>query len=170
MIVERITLLAIYRALKQLETNEGKIYDLVLNRKFNTRTVSPQSFKSLDDLLRFVQTEWPYQNAYQTMEICHWYPYAPVKFWVEKNNGTQVDFKTEIAQSKSNSLNSISIKRMRDLDAYLKNITASVDGLQIDPYIAPMTQTYVECVYIQDITPNKPYYYLVDEYLKYIKP
>lgn len=170
MIVERITLLAIYRALKQLETNEGKVYDLVLNRKFNTKTVSPQAFKDLEALLDFIQTEWPYDKSFQEMTVCQWYPYSPVKFWVEKTNGTQVDFKETIRQSKADSLNAISIKKMRELNQYLQRSHRSVKNLQIDPYIAPMTQTYVECVYIQDITPNQPYYYLIEEYLKYIKP
>lgn len=170
MIVERITLLAIYRSLKQLETNEGRIYDIVLNRKTNTSTKSPEAFKSLEDLKRFVQANYPWQNEVQQAEVCTWLPYAPVKFWVEKNNGTLVAFKAELEVKKTTSLFAISKKRMRELDTYLKTVNKNNNGLIIDSYVAPTTPTYVECVYIDDLVKNDPYYWMFEEYKKYIKP
>ena len=87
MIVERITLIAIYRTLKQLETNEGRLYDIVLNRKTTNSIISPEAFKDLNALLSFIQKTYPYAIETKQLEVCHWYPYGVVKFWVEKNKG-----------------------------------------------------------------------------------
>ena len=169
MIVERITLIAIYRALKQLETNEGRLYDIVLNRKTTTSIVSPEAFKDLNALLSFIQKTYPFVVETKQLEVCHWHPYGVVKFWVEKNNGTLVEFKAELTEKKG-SLHSISKKRLVELNAYLNNIQKSVNGLVIDPYVAPTTPTYVECVYIDDLVKNDAYTTLMGEYNKYIKP
>jgi hypothetical protein len=169
MIVERITLIAIYRALKQLETNEGKLYDIVLNRKTSTSIVSPEAFKDLNALLSFIQKSYPFAVEAKQLEVCHWYPYGVVKFWVEKNNGTLVEFKTELTEKKG-SLHNISKKRLVELNTYLNNIQKAINGLVIDPYVAPTTPTYVECVYIDDLVKNDAYTTLMGEYNKYIKP
>jgi len=169
MIVERISLLAIHRALVQLETNEGRIYDIVLNRKLTKSVKSPESFKDLNSMLQFAQSNYPFIVESKQVEVCHWFPYGVAKFWVEKNNGTLVEFKTELTEKKS-SLNNISKKRLRELNTYLNAIQKSIDGLVIDSYIAPTTPTYVECVYIDDLVKNDAYYNLMGEYTKYIKP
>lgn len=170
MIVERITLLAIYRSLKQLETNEGKIRDIVVNRKITGAVQSPEAFKTLDDLKAFAQKQYPYLSEVAQAEVCTWLPYTPVKFWVEKNNGTLIEFKAELEVKKTSSLFSISKKRMRELDSYIKTVLKNNSGLIIDSYVAPTTPTYVECVYIDDLVKNDPYYWLFNEYKKYIKP
>lgn len=169
MIVERISLLAIHRALVQLETNEGRIYDIVLNRKLTKSVKSPESFKDLNSMLQFAQSNYPFIVESKQVEVCHWFPYGVVKFWVEKNNGTLVEFKAELTEKKS-SLNDISKKRLRELNTYLNTIQKTIDGLVIDSYIAPTTPTYVECVYIDDLVKNDAYYNLTGEYTKYIKP
>ena len=169
MIVERITLLSIYRSLRQLETNEGRIYSIVLSRKTSTSTVSPESFNDLNDMLSFIQNAYPYAVETKQLEVCHWWPYTVAKFWVEKNNGSLVEFKVELTEKKG-SLNNISKKRLRELNTYLNTIQKSVDGLVIDSYVAPTTPTYVECVYVDDLVKNDAYTTLMGEYKKYIKP
>lgn len=169
MIVERITLIAIYRALRQLEINEGRVYDIVLNRKLTKSTKSPESFKDLDAILSYAQSNYPFVVETKQLEVCNWFPYGVSKFWVEKNNGTLVEFKTVLTEKKG-SLHDISKKRMKELNAYLSAIQKSIDGLVIDPYVAPTTPTYVECVYIDDLIKNDAYYNLMGEYSKYIKP
>ena len=47
MIVERISLGATYRTLLQVEINEGKVYDIVLDYKIGRKTISPPVFKGI---------------------------------------------------------------------------------------------------------------------------
>ena len=98
MIVERITLGAIYNTLTQVEINEGKVYDIVLNYKIGTKTISPPVFKDLAALKSFINTNYPYMYLSEESMLCTWNGFKPVKFWVEKENGIQVHFKELLQQ------------------------------------------------------------------------
>ena len=170
MIVERITLLAIYRYLKQTQINEGRVYDIVVNQKVTGKTKSPEVFKSIDDLLRYTQQKYPWVPEYKQSEVCTWEPFSAVKFWVEKDNGTLVEFKRSAVEVKKSSLYDMSTKRLGELQLYLRKVAAQTKKLKIDYYISPTTQSFVECVYIDDLVKNAAYYFITDEYAKYIKP
>ena len=166
MIAERISLIAIYRSLIQLQTNEGVIRDIVLDRKINRKTKSPEAFKDLEHLKQYINNSYHWVSLEGDTQICTWMPYAPVKFWVEKDNGILVQFKKELTTKKS-SLFPISNKRLRELQTFLNKIT---DSIHFDNYISPSTPTYVECVYIDDVLETDSYYWIIQEYKKYTKP
>lgn len=165
MIAERITLIEIYRSLIQLQTNEGRIRDIVLDRKLDRMTKSPEAFRDLEHLKTYINQFYPFVNLEGDTQICTWMPYAPVKFWVEKDNDILVEFKKELTVKKS-SLFAMSKKKLRELQAFLNKVTGSI---QFDDYISPSTPTYVECVYIDDVLETDSYYWLIQEYKKYIK-
>tara|TARA_R110000772_G_C13292466_1_gene438158 strand:- start:929 stop:1432 length:504 start_codon:yes stop_codon:yes gene_type:complete len=166
MIAERISLIETYRVLTQLETNEGKLYDIVLNRKVDNKTQSPQAFKDLVALRLFINKNYPFMNLDNPeIQICTWMPYLPAKFWVTKQNGTLVEFKSELTTKKS-SLNNISKKRLRELSTFINNLQGAIS---LDDYISPFTASYVECVYIDDIRDQKEYGTVYELYKKYIK-
>lgn len=165
MIIERISLGAIYNSLLQLETNEGKVYDIVLNYKLGNKTISPPVFKDLDALKSFISKNYPYIYFEQTDTVCTWNSYKPVKFWVEKNNGIQVQFK-ELLNTTKGSLYSMSEKKLRELNKYINELEGYVD---FDNYIAPSTPTYVECIYIDDVLDDSNFGKINTEYKKYTR-
>ena len=165
MIVERISLGAIYRALIQVQINEGKVYDIVVDYRIGNKTISPAVFKDLNALKLFINKNYPYIYITEQDSICTWNPYKPVKFWVEKNNGIQVHFKEELETTKSK-LYKISVKRLRELRNYIDKITGFI---HFDDYIAPTTPTYVECIYIDDIRNDGEFIIAETEYKKYAK-
>ena len=59
----------------------------------------------------------------------------------------------------------MSKKKLRELQAFLNKLTGSIG---FDDYISPSTPTYVECVYIDDVIETDSYYWLIQEYKKYI--
>lgn len=163
MIVERITLGAIYKTLLQLETNEGKVYDIVLNYKLGKHIISPPVFKDLDTLKGFINKNYPYTFFDTDSTVCTWNGYRPVKFWVEKENGIQAQFK-ELLNTTKGKLYKISEKKLRELDSYLNR----VDGyVHFDDYISPTTPTYVECIYIDDVIEDTNFINIDNEYKKY---
>ena len=165
MIVERISLGAIYRTLLQVEINEGKVYDIVLDYKLGNKTISPPVFKDLQSLKSFIEANYPYRYLSQNDSICTWNAYFPVKFWVEKENGIQVHFK-EILQTTKGKLYKLSEKRLRELNKYIK----AVEGyIHFDDYISPTTPTYVECIYIDDVIDDGGFSIAAEEYKKYAK-
>lgn len=165
MIIERISLGAIYNSLLQLETNEGKVYDIVLNYKLGNKTISPPVFKDLESLRTFINKNYPYIHFEQTDTVCTWNSYKPVKFWVEKNNGIQVQFK-ELLNTTKASLYSMSEKKLRELNKYINQLEGYVD---FDNYIAPSTPTYVECIYIDDVLDDSNFGKINTEYKKYTR-
>ena len=165
MIVERITLGAIYRTLSQLEANEGKVYDIVLDYKLGNQTISPPVFKDLGALKSFIQKNYPYVYFDNTSTVCTWNGYRPVKFWVQKENGIQVQFK-EILNTTKGKLYKISEKRLRELSTYLNQIEGYV---HFDDYISPTTPTYVECIYIDDVVEDTNFIKIDTEYKKYTR-
>jgi hypothetical protein len=164
MIAERISLIEIYRSLLRLQTNEGMIRDIVLDRRIDSKTKSPEAFKDLEHLKTFINKTYPFVSLESDTQICTWFPYSPVKFWVEKDNGILVQFKQELTTKKS-SLFAMSKKKLRELQAFLNKLTGSIG---FDDYISPSTPTYVECVYIDDVIETDSYYWLIQEYKKYI--
>jgi hypothetical protein len=165
MIIERISLGAIYNSLVQLEINEGKVYDIVLNYQLGKKTISPPVFKDLDALKSFINKNYPYIYFDQTNTVCTWNSYKPVKFWVEKNNGIQVQFK-EVLNTTKSSLYSMSEKKLRELRKYINKLEGYVD---FDNYIAPSTPTYVECIYIDDVLDDTNFINIDKEYKKYTR-
>jgi len=165
MVAERISLGAIYTTFLQLEINEGMVYDIVLDYKIGNRTISPPAFKDLAALKSFINTNYPYTRLTGTDMICTWQPYMPVKFWVEKENGIQVQFKQALNTTKGKLYN-LSEKRLRELYGYINSITGYI---HFDDYISPTTPTYVECVYIDDIIEDGGYIKANEEYKKYTK-
>ena len=163
MIAERISLGAIYRTLLQLQENEGRVYGIVLNYKIGVKTISPPVFADLEALKTFINKNYPYQSFASTDIICTWEIFAPVKFWVEKDNDIQVNFKTTVETTK-NKLYKISVKKLRELSAYIKKIGSYIN---FDDYISPTTPSYVECVYIDDIVNDGGYEKSLIEYKKY---
>lgn len=165
MIAERISLGAIYRTLLQLESNEGRVYDIVLDYKIGNRTISPPVFKDLEALKTFINNNYPYVYLSGEDMICTWQPYMPVKFWVEKDNGIQVQFK-EIITTTKGKLYKMSEKKLRELYSY---INTTVGYIHFDDYISPSTPTYVECIYIDDIVDDGGYQKAELEYKKYAR-
>lgn len=165
MIVERITLGAIYKSLLQLEANEGKVYDIVLNYKLGANTISPPVFKDLPTLKSFINKNYTYTYFDQTNTVCTWNSYRPVKFWVDKSNDIQVQFK-EVLKTTKGQLYSISEKRLRELNTYINNIEGLVN---FDDYVSPSTPTYVECIYIDDVVEDTDFIKINKEYKKYAK-
>ena len=163
MIVERITLGAIYKTLVQLEINEGKVYDIVLDYKIGDKVLSPPVFADLNALRVFINTQYPYIPMTEMAEICTWNTYRLVKFWINKDNGIQVQNKETVMVSKS-TLFAISKKRLSDLNAYLTKVANYVD---FDHYIGPSTPTYVEWVYINDVINENSFQKAALEYKKY---
>lgn len=165
MIAERISLGAIYRTLLQLETNEGRVYDIVLDYRIGNKTISPPVFKDLNDLKTFINKNYPYMYLSGEDMLCTWQPYMPVKFWVEKNNGIQVQFK-EVLNTTKGKLYKLSEKRLRELYNYINTISGFI---HFDDYISPSTPTYVECIYIDDIIEDGGFTKAETEYKKYAK-
>jgi hypothetical protein len=165
MIAERISLGAIYKTLLQLENNEGKVYNIVLNYKIGAKTISPPVFDNLEALKTFINKNYPYKTFYGDDLICTWQPFTPVKFWVDKENDIQVSFKENLETTK-NKLYKISEKRLRELTIYIKQVERFIN---FDSYIAPSTPTYVECVYINDVINDGGYEKALKEYKKYTK-
>lgn len=165
MIIERITLGAIYRTLLQLETNEGKVYDIVLNYKLGKQTISPPVFKDLDAIKNFINKNYPYTYFDANSTVCTWNGYRPVKFWVQKENGIQVQFKEALNTTKGK-LYKISEKRLRELNTYLNQVEGYV---HFDDYISPTTPTYVECIYIDDVLEDTNFINIDKEYKKYTR-
>lgn len=165
MIVERISLGAIYRTLLQVEINEGKVYDIVLDYKLGRKTISPPVFKDLNALKLFINKNYPYMYLNEDDSLCTWNPYRPVKFWVEKENGIQVHFK-EILETTKGKLYKLSEKRLRELNKYINNVTGFI---HFDDYISPTTPTYVECIYIDDVIEDGGFNLAATEYKKYAK-
>jgi len=165
MIAERISLGAIYNTLFQLEINDGRVYDIVLDYSIGNKTISPPVFKDLEALKLFINTNYPYARLNGVDMICTWQPYMPVKFWVEKNNGIQIQFK-EVLNTTKGKLYKISEKKLRELYDYINNIKGYIN---FDNYIAPTTPTYVECVYINDILNDGGFGKTEEEYKKYAK-
>lgn len=165
MIIERISLGAIYNTLLQLETNEGKVYDIVLNYKLGNKKISPPVFKDLNSLRTFINKNYPYVFFNDTDTVCTWNSYRPVKFWVEKDNGIQVQFK-EILNTTKNSLYLMSEKRLKELHTHLNTLEGYV---QFDDYISPTTPTYVECIYIDDVLDDTNFGKINTEYKKYAR-
>jgi len=165
MVAERITLIEIYRSLTKLQINEGLVKDIVLDRKIDKKTKSPQAFVDLDHLKTYINQTYPYVNLSGEAQICTWMPYSPVKFWVDKNNGVLVEFKAELTTKKS-SLFAMSKKKLIELQTFLNKVALSI---AFDDYISPSTPTYVECVYIDDVVETDSYYWLIQEYKKYAK-
>jgi hypothetical protein len=163
MIAERISLGAIYKRLLQLQNNEGHVYGIVLNYKIGDKTISPPVFDNLSALKTFINKNYPYQSFMGGDILCTWQVFNPVKFWVEKDNGIQVNFKEDLETTK-NKLYKISEKKLRELSAYIKKIGSFIN---FDNYIAPTTPTYVECVYIDDILEDGGYEKALIEYKKY---
>lgn len=165
MIVERITLGAIYRTLLQVEINEGQVYDIVLNYKIGNKTISPPVFKGLDELKTFIDANYPYQYLSDESMICTWNGYKPVKFWVAKENGIQVHFK-EILQTTKSKLYKLSEKRLRELQSYVNQVEGFI---HFDDYVSPTTPTYVECIYVDDVIEDGGVQLAITEYKKYAK-
>lgn len=165
MIAERISLVAIYRTLLQLQINEGKVYDIVLNYKIGNKTISPPVFKDLDAIKSFINLNYPYLILTGEDMLCTWQPYLPVKFWVEKTNGIQVQFKEDIYTTKG-SLYTMSEKRLRELVSYINKVSGYIN---FDDYISPTTPSYVECVYIDDIIDDGGFVIAQEEYKKYAR-
>lgn len=164
MIAERISLGAIYRTLSNIETNEGKVTGIVLDYRIGNKVISPPVFEDLAALRTFINRNYPFIRLTGQDLICSWQPYMPVKFWVAKENGIQVQFKEPLTATKGK-LYKISEKRLRELRDYIK----SVEGyIHFDDYIAPTTPTYVECVYIDDILDDGGFDKASEEYKKYI--
>ena len=165
MIVERITLGAIYRTLVQLEINEGKVRDIVLDYKIGDKVLSPPVFDNLESLKFFITTQYPYIPLNGSSEICTWNAYKLVKFWVDKDNGIQVQNKAELTVTKG-TLFEISKKRLRELNTYTNSVLGFI---HFDNYIKPFTASYVECVYIDDIIEDGGFEKADLEYKKYAK-
>lgn len=165
MIIERISLGSIYNTLLQLESNEGKVYDIVLNYKLGKKTISPPVFKDLESLRSFINKNYPYVFFSDTDSVCTWNSYRPVKFWVKKDNDIQVQFK-ELLNTTKDSLYSISEKRLRELNTYLNTLEGYV---KFDDYISPTTPTYVECIYIDDVLDDTNFGKINTEYKKYAR-
>lgn len=165
MIVERISLGAIYKTLSQIETNEGKVYDIVLDYKIGRKTISPPVFKDLNALKAFINNNYPYMYIDGESMICTWNPYRPVKFWVQKENGIQVQFK-EVLNTTKGKLYKLSEKRLRELHSYINAVSGYI---HFDDYISPSTPTYVECIYIDDIIEDGGYFKAEQEYKKYTR-
>lgn len=165
MIAERISLGAIYKTLLQLQNNEGSVYNIVLNYKIGVKTISPPVFADLEALKTFINKNYPYQTFSSGNVICTWQPFTPVKFWVDKENDIQVNFKEQL-QTTKNKLYKISEKKLRELTTYIKQIEGFIN---FDNYIAPSTPTYVECVYIDDIINDGGYDKALTEYKKYTR-
>lgn len=163
MIVERITLGAIYKTLVQLQINEGKVRDIVLDYKIGDKVLSPPVFADLNALKAFINSQYPYIPLSGEHEICTWHPYKLVKFWVEKDNGIQVQNKSELIVTKG-TLFEISSKRLRELNTYINSV---IGYIHFDNYIKPYTATYVECVYIDDIIEDGGYNKAASDYKKY---
>jgi len=165
MIVERITLGAIYNTLTQVETNEGKVYDIVLNYKIGNKTISPPVFKDLQTLKSFINTNYPYMYLSDESMLCTWNGFKPVKFWVEKENGIQVHFK-ELLQTTKQKLYKLSEKRLKELQRYVNTVEGFI---HFDDYVSPSTPTYVECIYIDDVIEDGGMQLAITEYKKYAK-
>ena len=165
MIAERISLVAIYRTLLQLQINEGRVYDIVLNYKIGNKTISPPVFKDLDAIKSFININYPHLILTGEDMLCTWQPYQPVKFWVEKTNGIQVQFKEDIYTTKG-SLYNMSEKRLRELVSYINQVSGYIN---FDDYISPNTPSYVECVYIDDIIDDGGFVIAQEEYKKYAR-
>jgi hypothetical protein len=165
MIAERISLVAIYRTLLQLQTNEGKVYDIVLNYKIGNKTISPPVFKDLNAIKDFINKNYPYMYLSGQDMICTWQPYMPVKFWVEKENNIQVQFKEALNTTKGK-LYTMSEKKLKELYNYINKISGFI---HFDDYVSPTTPTYVECIYIDDIIEDGGFLEAEKEYKKYAK-
>ena len=165
MIIERITLGAIYNTLLQLETNEGKVRDIVLEYKIDNKIISPPVFDNLNSLKFFINNQYPAIPLTDNNEICTWYPFKLVKFWVDKDNGIQVQNKQQLVITKG-TLFDISKKRLNDLNTYINNVLRYIN---FDNYISPNTPSYVECVYINDIIDDGGYLKTEQEYKKYAR-
>lgn len=165
MIVERITLGAIYKSLLQVEINEGAIYDIVLDYKIGNKTISPPVFKNLDALKQFIMKNYPYQYLSEETMLCTWNGYRPVKFWIQKENGVQVQFK-EVLNTTKSKMYKLSEKRLRELNTYINNVEGYI---HFDDYISPSTPTYVECIYIDDVVNDGGFNLALTEYKKYAR-
>lgn len=163
MIAERISLGAIYKTLSNVESNEGKITGIVLDYRIGNKVISPPVFEDLNTLKSFINRNYPFIRLTGEDLICSWQPYMPIKFWVAKENGIQVQFKADLATTKGK-LYKMSEKRLRELKDYINSIEGYIN---FDNYIAPSTPTYVECVYIDDILDDGGFNKANEEYKKY---
>ena len=118
MISERISLGAIYKTLSNIEANEGKVTDIVLDYRIGNKVISPPVFEDLASLRTFINKNYPFVRLTGEDLICSWQPYMPVKFWVAKENGIQVQFKEPLTATKGK-LYKLSEKRLRELKTYI---------------------------------------------------
>jgi len=60
----------------------------------------------------------------------------------------------------------MSEKKLRELRKYINKLDGYVD---FDNYIAPLTPTYVECIYIDDVIEETNFINIDKEYKKYTR-
>jgi len=171
MVFERITLINIYDALKEIEANESKVSSVLINMVSKRGSKTIPRFDSIDSLKKFIVDNYPFiklDNPECECYTCDESVASLLNFTI--TNGEEKIFINNIRENfqsaKSNRVNDITTNTLNTLF----KLTSTLNGIFVKyvcfTYINP-NSTYINpCDYI-DQTKNKAYEDLIDKY--YIK-
>lgn len=171
MVFERITLINIYDALKQIETNEKKVSSILINRtsKYGTKTMP--RFNNINELKKFISDNFPYrklENPECECYTCNEGIMTLLNFSID-DDGDKIfvnNIRRDFESAKSSKLNNSSIKTLTELFRRQSEIYTLFTTYVCFGYISPQPQYWNPCEYAEFLT-NKAYEDLINKY--YVK-
>jgi len=168
MVFERITLLNIYDALKQIETNERRVSSILINRssKFGTKTIP--RFNNIAELRKFIVDNYPYRkldNPECECYTCNEGVMTLLNFTID-DDGDKIfvnNLRREFESAKSKKINDSSIKTLTSLFKQQSQIFDLFNKYVCYSYISPQPTYWNPCEYVEFLT-NKAYEDLINKY------
>jgi len=165
MVADRISLITIYRSLLAINSSDGKIDSILLNRKNDYGTKSIPKFNSLLELKEFIDTLYPYKNATNCNCLTSNEGIYNLISFSFKNKEEFIyvnNMQTKFETSKPKKITEINFKGLDNINS----INAELNKLYGDYVCFPyMEYGYTECNYIEMIT-NERYDDLIELYKK----
>jgi len=168
MVFERITLINIYDALKQIESNEDKISSILINRTTVRGSKTYPRFDSIADLRSFIIQNYPYRKLeYPECECytCNEGVASLLNFSIKDgdNNIFVNNMRQDVESAKEEKINGTSIKTLRELFTKQTEISKLFMKYVCYSYISPQPTYLDPCEYMEFVT-NKEYITLIEKY------
>ena len=172
MIFDRISLIAIYDALKTVQDNDGPVSDILLNKNSKYGTVTIPRFNTLADLKYFIEETYPFLiwNPDCDCGVSNEAIYNLLAFKVylsgEKHAIFVNNLRSEFESAKESSLNQLSVNKLNTLFQIKDNLIQLKANYTCFPYIEKPGDYTDPCDYIE-ILKNGTYETLINiEYRK----
>lgn len=168
MVFERITLINIYDALVQIESNEDKISSILINRTSEKGAKTYPRFNSLAELKKFIIDNYPYRKLdYPECQCftCNEGFTNLLNFSIDDGDNKIFinNMRNELESSKEAKLNRTSAKVLQDLFSKQRELSRLFDKFVCYSYVEPQPGYWNPCEYAEFVT-NKAYETLIEKY------